>query len=368
MPEPFKNLFNKEYFENFTEIAGNYIPSFDKKKFIDQIFDDNWDERALKERARHTSTVLHTHLSGNYKEDVELIFRIIDHISESPSLKPGIEAMFFADYLECFGLDHYDISIHAMERMTCFFSCEFAIRPYIIRYPQRTLSRMLQWSQNPHEQIRRLSSEGCRPRLPWGIAIPFLKKDPSPIIPILENLKNDESETVQRSVANNLNDISKDHPERVLALVREWKGKSKITDWIVKHGSRTLLKQGHPEAMALFGFLRADHIQISDFQIARKEIRIGEELEFTAVITNHEIKECNIRLEYAIGFLLSNNRYGQKVFKISESIYKAGMERKIVRKHSFRPISTRRYYAGIHQIRLIVNGVEKPPLEFILRD
>ncbi len=134
--------------------------------------------------------------------------------------------MVFTEYVENFGLEHYDISMSAMEFITQFISCEYAIRPFIIRYPGKAMKQMLQWSKHESLHVRRFSSEGCRPRLPWAMALPALKKDPTLILPILENLKDDSSEFVRKSVANNLNDIAKDNPDTVLGIVKRWQGNS----------------------------------------------------------------------------------------------------------------------------------------------
>ncbi len=164
------------------------------------------------------------------------------------------------------------------------------------------MKQMLVWSKHEHWGVRRLSSEGCRPRLPWAMALPNLKEDPAPIIPILENLKNDPARFVRLSVANNLNDIAKDNPEIVIDLVKKWKGESKEVDWIIKHGCRTLLKQGNPEVMELFGFdsIR-NNISVEDFQISSPE---GESRGFVGVwflnLLNHSNKTIKIRLEYGI--------------------------------------------------------------------
>lgn len=162
--------------------------------------------------------------------------------------------MFFPDYIERFGMEDYAVAVGTMERLTAFTSCEFAVRPFIKKHEGQMLEQMLGWSEHSSHHVRRLASEGSRPRLPWAMALPKLKKDPSPILPILENLKVDSSEYVRRSVANNLNDISKDNPDVALSVFRDWIGHSPETNRIVKHGCRTLLKQGVPEAMELFGF------------------------------------------------------------------------------------------------------------------
>lgn len=368
MAEPFKNLFNRAFYNEFCTLLEIYVPSFDQSSFMKDIFDDSWEEKELKERARHTTLVLKKHLPGSFNKDVEIILDIIEHIQNSDSMKAGIESMFFPDYIEVFGIDHFDRSMQAMEKITQYFSCEFAIRPFILKYPEKAIAFMREWSRHPNPNVRRLSSEGCRPRLPWAMALPFLKKDASPILPILEQLKNDESETVRRSVANNLNDIAKDNPDLVLKLVKKWKGKSKNTDWVLKHGSRTLLKQAHPEALELFGYGSREKINVRDFYLLTAKVKMGDALEFSFRIRNEANEPLLIRLEYAMYFLKANGSHSKKVFKISERDYKAGEEKNIFRKQSFRAITTRRYYPGIHKVSLVLNGVESELQEFELLD
>ena len=172
-------------------------------------------------------------------------------------------------------------SIQCLERYTLYSSSEFAVRPFIINHEKRMLLQLLEWSNHENEHVRRLASEGCRPQLPWGKALTKYKKDPTVILKILENLKADSSLYVRKSVANNLNDISKTHPDLMIALVRGWYGKNRQTDWVVKHGCRTLLKMGNPEVLSLFGFQHSDTIVIADFFQSRKDIRIGESLDFS---------------------------------------------------------------------------------------
>ena len=225
---------------------------------------------------------------------------------------------------------------------------------------------MLVWSTHEHWGVRRLASEGCRPRLPWAMALPKLKKDPTPIIPILENLKNDPSKFVRLSVANNLNDIAKDNPQMVIALAKSWKGESKDVDWIIKHGCRTLLKQGNTEIMKLFGFDSIENITIENYQISTHKVKIGETVEFCFNLSNNNNRNTKIRLEYGIYYQKSNGTLAKRIYKISEKEYAENSVTHIVRKHSFRVITTRHFYPGLHQIAIIVNGNEFDRLNFEL--
>jgi len=226
------------------------------------------------------------------------------------------------------------------------------------------MAQMYVWSKHDNEHVRRLSSEGCRPALPWGQALNKYKKDPTPVLPILEQLKADPSLYVRKSVANNLNDISKTHPDLVVKLAKDWYGKNEYTNWIVKHGCRTLLKKGNREALAIFGCDDVASVVVDDFTLETKSISTGEEITFSFVITAKEGTKA--RLEYGIDYVKSNGKRNRKIFKISEVSLKENEKKFYTKKHSFADVSTRKHYPGIHSVTLIVNGVEQGVLDFEL--
>lgn len=365
MPEPLKNIYNDTFFQDFTKILHHLLPDFDKDLFLTQIYDEEWENRELKQRMRHLAISLRKHLPDDYKAAIAQLLKLVNYLKENQRLM-SFGYMFLPDYIELYGIEDFKTSVYAMEEMTQLTSCEFAVRPFIIKYPQKMMDQMLSWSKHPHDWVRRFSSEGCRPRLPWAMALPALKKDPAPILPILDNLKEDESEFVRKSVANNLNDISKDNPDITLSLAKKWKGKSKNTDWIVKHACRTLLKQAHPEALELFGFGSTEKIKIEDFKILTPKVKIGDYLEFFFQLKNSAKIPVKIRLEYGLYYLKANGSLSKKVFMISEKIYPENSITTINRKQSFRLITTRKYYPGLHQLSLIINGNETEKLDFEL--
>ena len=289
MAEPFKNMYNKQFFDLFTKDLRLVIDDFDAHGFVSQIMDDEWEGRELKQRWIHITSILKKFLPADYKEAIAKILELLDHVkSTRPDFSVIDDTKFglmleygviLNNYVEQYGLDDYETSVKAIEKITQFTSCEFVTHPFIIKYPDEMMKQMLVWSKHEHWGVRRLSSEGCRPRLPWAMALPNLKKDPTPIIPILENLKNDPARFVRLSVANNLNDIAKDNQEIVIDLAKKWKGESKEVDWIIKHGCRTLLKQGIPEVMELFGFdsIR-NNISMEDFQISSLKVNESNSL------------------------------------------------------------------------------------------
>jgi len=359
LAERFKDIFFKKDF--FTEISSQvqiYYPQFDEELFFKLVFDERWKDLELKERMRHVTFCLHETLPDDYPATLDILKKIAHNFK-------GFDVMVFPDYVECYGLKHWEISIPALAYFTRFCSSEFAIRPFIIENADKALSLMLEWSLSDDHHLRRLSSEGCRPRLPWAMSLPNLKKDPDLIFPILENLKDDPTEYVRKSVANNLNDISKDHPELVLERCRNWLGKSKNTDWIIKHACRTLLKAGNTKALRLFGFGDPKEILVSDFELSKNELSIGDEFHFSFQINVNTRESTKVRLEYIMYFVKSKGKLSQKVFQIIEKKYAPGSHI-IKRKHSFKDLTTRKHYPGEHFISIIVNGVEKSKDSFNL--
>ncbi|MCD8167527.1 MAG: DNA alkylation repair protein [Bacteroides sp.] len=377
MAEPFKNMYNEQFFDRFMKDLKLVINDFDACGFVDRVMDDEWENRELKQRCMHITTVLKEFLPADYKEAIAKILELLEYVEER---EPGFSVIddkkfgltleygaILDNYIEQYGLDHYETSVKAIEKITQFTSCEFVTHPFIRKYPEQMMKQMLVWSKHEHWGVRRLASEGCRPRLPWAMALPDLKKDPTPIIPILENLKNDPARFVRLSVANNLNDIAKDNPDIVIELAKKWKGESKEVDWVIKHGCRTLLKQGNPEAMELFGFgAAAKNITIENFQISTPEVKVGDSLEFSFKLLNKNDEKARIRLEYGLYYQKANGTLSKKVCKISEKEYAENSTTQMIRKHSFKVVTTRKFYPGLHQVAVVINGKEFEKYDFIL--
>lgn len=353
-----KDIYSPELYQKFAETVFSVNPEFKEEKFIKAIFSAEFKLMELKERMRHTTKILHDFFPGNFKEDAILIDKIIDAILKNSPSDDRLPYLFFPDYIETYGIDDYETSIKLLEKTTQFITCEYAVRPFILKYPEKMLKQMLRWSSHKSHHVRRLASESSRPRLPWAMGLPFLKKNPEPILPILENLKNDSSEYVRRSVANNLNDIAKDHPEIVLDIAKKWRGTSKETDALVKHGCRTLLKQGHPEVLSQYG-LHHEKITVGNFKIETPLVKVPESVVFSFTVENNYSEEKMVRLEYGIYYNKANGQLSKKVFKISERVYLPKQMEAVMKKQSFKIITTKKFYAGLHKVSVIVNGVEK---------
>ncbi len=365
MASPLKDLYSPAFYNRLSSALTATVPGFDEQKFVQNIFVSEFNSMELKERMKHTSKVLHHFLPAAYPQTIILIKKTIEQLRVQGIGEDGLAYMFLPDYIETYGIDDFENSVEALEFVTQFVSCEFAVRPFILKYGNEMILRMQQWSLHESHKVRRLASEGSRPRLPWAMGIPFLKKDPASILPILENLKNDPSEYVRRSVANSLNDIAKDHPQVVLEVAKSWSGLSAETDALIKHGSRTLLKQGHTEILKHYG-LDDTGIVLKDFKLLTPVVKIGESLTFSFSIRNENPTEQNVRLEYAVYYKKQNGQNTKKVYKISERVYPAGAEVAIIRKQKFILITTRKFHLGDHQVSIIINGAEKELASFEL--
>ncbi len=361
-----KDIYSKELFNGFSLILNEVVPSFNKNRFIQLIFDKEWQAKELKERMSHASYVLSALLSKDFKKSAVQVKKIISLLQERGIKEKTIEYMFIPDYIEKQGINYFEESVELIETVTQFTSCEYAVRPFIIRYGNKMMKQMQLWSLHKSHHVRRLASEGSRPRLPWAIALPGFKKDPLPVLPILENLKNDPSEYVRRSVANNLNDIAKDHPGIVISIVKEWSKHSKETDEILKHGCRTLLKNGNTQVLSNFGFKEAKKILMINFRILTPKVKIGHSLEFSFTLHNTNNKKENTRIEYGLYYLRQGGQHSRKVFKISERTIESNEKIELKRKQSFKLITTRVFYEGEQKLSIIINGQEREIRNFHL--
>ena len=359
MPELLKNNLNYESILEFAAAIKSVYNPFQVDEFIKSTIDETWEGLELKARGRQLTMNMGKYLPPDYQTAIG----ILDKVAQCYN---GWGLFSFPDFVEVFGQDevNWDISMSALVRYTQATSSELAVRPFIIKHEQRMMAQMYAWSKHENEHIRRLASEGCRPALPWGIALNSFKKDPAPVMPILEQLKTDPSPYVRKSVANNLNDISKTHPDLIAKLAREWYGKNEHTDWIVKHGCRTLLKKGNRDVLAIFGYDDVSSVEVSGFSLGAESVSIGDDIDFSFSITANEA--VKVRLEYGIDYVKANGKRSRKIFQISEISLKKNVAKPYVRNHSFADLSTRKHYPGIHSITLIVNGVERGALDFEL--
>ncbi len=360
MPEKLKDiLFPIEKVKLFSTVLKEVYPEFDSDSFLKAVCDENWAECALKAKMRHTTICLYQFLPKDFSIAVEILKSIVPKVT-------GFESIVLPDYVEVYGQDFWDISLPALGVLTKCGTSEFAIRSFLNKDLELAMKFMNNWADNEDFKVRRFASEGCRPRLPWGLGVPALKTDPTLILPILEKLKNDPEEFVRKSVANNLNDISKDHSELVLDICKRWQGHSKNTDWIIKHACRTLLKQGNKRAMLLFGFANPEKMKVENLIISNRSPKIGEDIIFSFNLNLKTDNKQKVRIEYIIHFVKISGRTSPKVFQLKEVEMNPGLQN-ISKKHSFKNLSTRKHNAGEHKLEIIINGIKKAEEIIILK-
>jgi len=361
MAKALKNGYNEAYIKRLAQAIHKAYPAFNRSRFIGQVLDKDWKKRELKSRLHHMTHCLHDTLALPYAKSIPVLLKACKGFG-------GYEGMYFPDYVEQYGLKnptaaHWKISMKALEAFTQISSSEFAVRPFIVHDTQKMMAQMLKWSKHKNHHVRRLASEGCRPRLPWAMALPAFKKDPRLIFPILDNLKADESLYVRKSVANNLNDIAKDHPEKVIAWCQKNIGKHPLTDWIIKRGCRTLLKAGNPKALQLFNYRKSGKTRLSTFSLDKKQLRIGDRLEFFCAFEALPLDA--LRVEYAIHYVKKNGTHSLKKFHLMDSI-NTERYREFSKSHSFEQRTTRIHHEGEHWLELYVNGIAVGKKSFYL--
>lgn len=373
MAEPFKNLFNPTMIGQMGDHIASHYAEFDRTEFL-QLACEGLDELELKARSNQIRDALITTLPNNFNQLSEVLVAAL-HPENNVPLKAikmddqgirGWAIMPMADVIAMLGIEHFDTSMQALAEMTCRLTAEFAIRPFFIANPQRAIEWAMRWADDDNEHIRRLASEGSRTRLPWGLRLQCFVENPLPLMPLLEKLRDDPSEYVRRSVANNINDIAKDHPERVAKLAEDWlKGASKEREQLVKHACRGLIKQGHPETLAALGYGPAE-VEITSFTLANNRLKVGESLQVSVGIKSTAKTDQPLIIDYAIHHQKANGTTSPMVFKWKIAELKPDKTLNAKKQHSFKPVTTRKYYAGAHKIELLINGESKASTAFEL--
>jgi 3-methyladenine DNA glycosylase AlkC len=349
MAEALKELFNRSYFERLAQETRAVLPRFDHNAFLRDVLLGN-EDRQLNARMRHASTTLRSYLPADVPKAVEVLKDL------APRMPRGYTAIIYPDFVAQYGLEDPTLSLEALKYFTPFGTSEFAVREFLRRDMKGTLRVMSGWAEDDNEHVRRLASEGSRPRLPWSFRLGAAVQDPTLTAPILHLLRQDASLYVRKSVANHLNDVSKDHPEYVVGLLRKWDRENPHTAWIAKHASRTLIKAGNASALALFSFGHAVAAQIRDFTLTPNQLRLGETLCVSFTVVSQATKAQLLAIDYAIHYVKADGRTTKKVFKLKEIKLGAGAATALTKKQRIVDFSTRKHYPGEHALELVVNG------------
>ena len=265
------------------------------------------------------------------------------------------------------GLDQFEAAMTAQYELTKRFTAEFSIRAFIVHHPQATMERLHAWAHDPNVHVRRLVSEGTRPRLPWAPRLRGFQEDPEPVLALLEILKDDPEEYVRRSVANNLNDIAKDHPDRVVEVAAAWwESGDANRRRLVRHGLRTLIKAGHPAALDVLGYGPDSPVEVESVVVTPTDVAIGDSVRIEVTIRNRSDRRGEALVDLVVHFVKSNGHTSPKVFKGGERSVPPGERHTITKTVSLKQHSTRTHHPGTHRVDVQLNGAIVPGPTFEL--
>jgi len=372
MPEPFKNLFNENLIRTMAGHLGRTSNQFDGEQFLHRAL-GGLDDLELMERSEQILQALSAAYSVPFSDAVGAMLAALHPVTDAGlsnmrSDEAGIAGwavMPMAGFVARHGLDVPEFSLSALREMTMRSSSEFAVRPFFRDHTEATLKAATDWAADPNLHVRRLASEGCRPRLPWGIKLHGFVKQPSLILPLLTALRDDPSEYVRRSVANNLNDIAKDHPDLVANLAADWLasgGQDRVR--LVSHACRTLIKNGHPGALKAFGF-SPPALKQCVVKISSTGVRVGDKLDISLELLGGDEPQ-DLLIDYVIHFMRANGKLSPKVFKWTKITLQPGEARTLVKPHSYRKVTTRKDYPGKQLVSVRINGQDFDGPEFVL--
>ncbi len=353
-PAAFKHLINSKLVKKIAKRLFQVWPNFDYNSFV-QV-SKKLKPLELKPRVQIIRDALFQHLPPNYITSLQILMK---SLNES-DLK-GFDLWPYTEFIQTYGLNEPTKSLEALSILTTKFTSEFAIRPFIIKYPQETFTKLLEWSHDPNVHIRRWTSEGTRPRLPWGIKLRGSIENPKNGLRLLNNLKFDEELYVRKSVANHLNDIAKDHPDLVIKTLKQWRNQVPLNhvkklNWVQKQALRTLIKNGYKPALNLIGCGQKPKIKVGTLIINKRIFQINDILQFKFEIKSKTSRTQKLAIDYVVHFQKSNQKLSPKVFKIKVIDLKPNEIYKIQKNHSLKPVTTRRYYSGEHKIQIQING------------
>jgi 3-methyladenine DNA glycosylase AlkC len=324
-------------------------PDFDRARFL-KLGLTGLDALSLMQRLRRMSAALHATLPPDYRAALQVLRAL------APRIGHRFATLVLPDYVGCYGLHEFELSMQALEFFTAFGSSEFGVRPFLRADPVRALAIMERWSRSPSDAVRRLASEGCRPRLPWSFRLAAIAADPALAAPILDNLRADTSLYVRKSVANHLNDISRAHPDWLLARLAAWPREDARTAWIVKHALRSLIKAGNPRALALIGAHGAPEVAVDGFAVSPAQLALGQRLSLSFELASRSAQAQRLVVDYRIHYVKKSGARSAKVFKLKELTLAPGQRVALAHRRQIRDFTTRVHYAGRHALELLVNG------------
>lgn len=355
-----KELINASRLKRVARILAEVAPDVDAGSFQKAAL-KGLEPLSIMERVRHVAQALHGALPGGYREQLAVLRELSPRIADE-----GFLNLALPEFVALHGLDDFTASMDALKAFTPMGSAEFAIRPFLRQDLARTLKVMERWSRDRDEHVRRLASEGCRPRLPWSFRLEALCRDPSPIAPILDNLKADASLMVRRSVANNLNDITKDHPDWVLSRLQGWPLDQAPSAWIARHALRSLVKKGDARALKLVGADDSADVALEGLSVTPPRLRIGGEIAIAFRLRSTSSTSQRLVVDYAVHYVKKNGSTSPKVFKLKNLTLDSGASETFAKRRELRDFTTRVHHAGRHRVEIMVNGRLLGGADFVL--
>jgi 3-methyladenine DNA glycosylase AlkC len=343
-----KEIFNRERLSHFARETEAVWPGFDQKRFM-KLATAGLDELGIMQRMRQTAVSLQETLPETFPKALPILKEL------APRIGHGFASIALPEFVALYGQKHFELSLDALKFFTSFGSSEFAIRHFLVVDFDRTIAVMRRWAEDENEHVRRLASEGSRPRLPWSFQLKNLIADPSPTGPILDVLKADPSLYVRKSVANHLNDIGKDHPDLLVERVSGWDISDKHTAWIVRHALRTLIKKGDPRALALIGTTGKAEVRVEAFTVEPARIKLGERITTKVKLASTSKSPQRLVIDYAVHYPKKNG-ISRKVFKLKETELLPNAACELAISQTVKDFTTRKHNAGFHRVELLVNG------------
>lgn len=353
-PDAFKHWFNEALVTRISNSLKKAYPAFNAKNFLKVV--PKLAALEMKPRVHFIRDAMFAELPPDYLKALSILLKS----AEVGNLK-GFELWPYTEFIQHHGIKHVDESLEALYILTSKFTAEFAVRPFLIEQPKKTFARLKKWAADDNEHVRRWASEGSRPRLPWGMKLHASIVDPSAGLEILEKLKFDDSLYVRKSIANHLNDITKDHPDLVISTLLAWqkkvtaKDKAKL-EWIQKQALRTLIKKGYKPALDVMGFGAKAEIKLGELKLNKKKFSEKDILVFELDLISKSAKPQVLAVDYIIHYQKANQKSSAKVFKLKVFELKPKEVFTLKKNHSLKPVTTRRHYAGLHRLEIQVNG------------
>lgn len=369
MAEPLKHFFNEQLIRSIADELRRAHPPLRKGPFVAGCMNGLADLE-LMARAWHIAEIIHDHLPRPFGKAAEILIASLgpEHERTDSFGMAPFRYLPHVCFVQKYGLDDFEPAMRAQYELTKRFSAESSIRAFLVRYPEATYDRLRQWAHDGNVHVRRLVSEGTRPRLPWAPRLRSFQEDPRPVLALLELLKDDPERYVQRSVANSLNDIAKDHPDLAVATCRRWlDDASPARVWIVRHALRALVKKGQRDALDLLGFSSKPMVAVSAMRVQPFTARIGEEVRFFFEIASKGRRTQELLIDCAVHFVKANGSARPKVFKLRKITLPPSGCVTLQGTVSLKNLTTRRHYPGLHRVDALINGVRFPLGSFEVR-